>query len=111
MKKKIVIVGKYRIMMDLIAAVLTAKGYEVRSIFQAEDVSTFTVNTAPDLILIDIDHPDIARLSALTRIPVVAYVSQESPEETMRASQLGFLGCVPVNIHTLPRNVEGYLSS
>ncbi|MBI4714727.1 MAG: hypothetical protein HY760_02065 [Nitrospirae bacterium] len=63
----------------------------------------------PDLILVDLDHPDAPRLAVAGR-RVVAFSSREGREGKVQADRLGLQGYIKVNVQTLAEDVQRYLA-
>ena len=106
----------------LIRRILQAEGYQV---FEAEDASDALhtlQNQRPDLILMDINLPEmdgytltsqIKSLPGMKRVPIIALtanVMKGDRERTLRAGCDGYIQ-KPVDVDSLPLQIEGYLST
>lgn len=60
--KKIIVVGQYPPMLSLISEVLSERGFAVKTARSKDEVSA----AHPDLILVDLDHPEAAHLLGRT---------------------------------------------
>jgi two-component system, cell cycle response regulator DivK len=106
----------------LIRRILQAEGYQV---FEAEDASDALhtlQDQRPDLILMDINLPEmdgytltsqIKSLPGMNRVPIIALtanVMKGDRERTLRAGCDGYIQ-KPVDVDSLPLLIEGYLST
>jgi two-component system cell cycle response regulator DivK len=101
----------------LVRDVLLVKGYRILEARTAEQGLALAVAEQPQLILMDIQLPDIDGLSALHRlkadvatsmIPVVALTAFAMKEDRERFLKAGFEGYLakPIDIKLLPRQVQ-----
>jgi two-component system, cell cycle response regulator DivK len=95
--------------MKLFRDVLNATGYETMEATTGEEAVTLTAQHVPDLVLMDIQLPDIDGVEALARlrddtrtasIPVLALTAQAMHGDRERFLEAGFDGYVskPVDI-------------
>jgi two-component system, cell cycle response regulator DivK len=103
--------------MKLFRDVLQAKGYRTLEATTGEEAVALTTEHRPDLVLMDIQLPDIDGVAALARlradersasIPVVALTSQAMSGDRERFLAAGFDDYVskPVNIVSFVATVE-----
>jgi two-component system, cell cycle response regulator DivK len=104
----------------LIKRILMAEGYVVLE--AADSVSTLHIlkNTQPDLILMDINLPEVDGYSLtaqireqlnLRHVPIVALtanVMRGDRERTLAAGCVGYIQ-KPINVDTLPDQIQQYL--
>ncbi len=95
---------------------LTAEGYEVRSVTQAEDALTLAREFAPDLVLMDIQLPGMDGLTATrilredkaTReIPIIALTSYAMQGDRERCLVAGCNGYItkPIRIDSFRKEI------
>ena len=108
--------------MRLIQKVLEARGYEVYSAANGLDGVSMAEDQKPDMILVDINLPDIdgyevARrirtsketdLHSVTMIAITANVLKGDAEKALAAGCDAYMP-KPVNIHELSTRIETYL--
>jgi two-component system, cell cycle response regulator DivK len=103
--------------MKLFRDVLQAKGYRTLEATTGEEAVALTTEHRPDLVLMDIQLPDIDGVAALARlradersasIPVVALTSQAMSGDRERFLAAGFDDYVskPVNVVSFVATVE-----
>ena len=120
--KRILVVEDDRLSLIVLRQLLTAQGYEILQSPEGWDGISRARNEQPDLILMDIQLPDISGLDATlllkqddqTRdIPIIAVTAFVTPEDKAKALKSGCDACVakPVNISNLLRTVESLLPS
>lgn len=104
----------------LVRRILEAEGY---SVIEAEDASAgleLAQRSSPDLILLDINLPEMdgyeftARLRGmpgLSDIPIVALTANVMKGDRERTLAAGCDGYIqkPIDVDELPRQIEGYL--
>ena len=99
MSKKILIVEDNEKNMKLVRDILAFQGYEVLEAVTGEQGVALALSEAPDLILMDIQLPDISGVTALQRIredksldavPVLAVSASVMPDEQQRIVTSGF---------------------
>lgn len=105
--------------LKLVRDVLEFSGYEVIEATCGGDGVSLAAATDPDLILMDLQLPDIDGAEALSRIraggntsvPVVAVTAFAMDADRDRAFARGFDGFVekPISVRRLPEQVRDYL--
>ena len=104
----------------LVRRILEAEGY---SVIEAEDASAgleLAQRSSPDLILLDINLPEMdgyeftARLRGtpgLSDIPIVALTANVMKGDRERTLAAGCDGYIqkPIDVDELPRQIEGYI--
>ena len=108
--------------MKLARDVLQAKGYATLEAVNGEDGVRLALAHKPDMVLMDIQLPDINGVEAFTRIranadtasiPVVAFTASVTPMDRNRITDAGFDGFIgkPVNLkeflETVRKTLEG----
>ena len=108
--------------MKLARDVLQAKGYQTLEAVNGEDGVRLALAHRPDMVLMDIQLPDINGIEAFARIranaataniPVVAFTASVTPMDRSRITDAGFDGFIgkPINlkefIETVRKTVEG----
>ena len=94
--------------MKLARDVLQAKGYQTLEAVNGEEGVRLALEHKPDLVLMDIQLPDINGIEAFTRIradagtahiPVVAFTASVTPMDRSRITDAGFAGFIgkPIN--------------
>jgi two-component system cell cycle response regulator DivK len=105
--------------LKLVRDVLTYAGYEVIEATSGEDGVRLAAETAPDLILMDLQLPGIDGAEALRQIrtveqgvPVVAVTAFAMNNDRTRAFEAGFDGYVekPISVRALPQQVRDFLT-
>jgi two-component system cell cycle response regulator DivK len=111
--------------MKLARDVLQAKGYRTLEAVNGTDGVALALAHRPDLVLMDIQLPDINGVEAFSRIrgqaetahiPVVAFTASVTPMDRNRITDAGFNGFIskPVNLkeflETIRRILEGAVS-
>lgn len=111
--------------MKLARDVLQAKGYRTLEAVNGTDGVALALAHRPDLVLMDIQLPDINGVEAFTRIrahpetahiPVVAFTASVTPMDRSRITDAGFQGFIskPINLkeflETIRRTLEGAAS-
>jgi two-component system, cell cycle response regulator DivK len=108
--------------MKLFRDVLRAAGYETLEATTGEGAVTVAADNSPDLVLMDIQLPDIDGIEALGRlradartaaVPVLALTAQAMEGDRERFLAAGFDGYLskPVNVPDLVASVERYSAS
>ena len=119
-RKRILIVEDDRLSLIVLRQLLMAQGYEILQSSEGWDGINRARNEQPDLIVMDIELPDISGLHATfllkqdsqtKNIPIVAVTASVAPED--KANVLG-TGCdayiaKPVNMNDLLGTVERFL--
>ena len=108
--------------MKLARDVLQAKGYATLEAVNGEDGVRLALQHKPDVVLMDIQLPDINGIEAFTRIranpataaiPVVAFTASVTANDRHRITEAGFDAFIgkPINLkeflETVRRVVEG----
>ena len=108
--------------MKLARDVLQAKGYATLEAVNGEDGVRLALQHKPDLVLMDIQLPDINGIEAFRRIranadtaaiPIVAFTASVTANDLHRIDEAGFDGFIgkPINlkefVETVRRVVEG----
>ena len=120
--KKILIVEDNEKNMKLARDLLHAKGYATHEATTGVDGVRLAKEHTPDLVLMDIQLPDINGIEAFERlradprtaaIPIVAFTASVTPTDRTRVMQAGFDGFLskPINIKeflaTVKRMLQG----
>jgi two-component system, cell cycle response regulator DivK len=104
----------------LIRRILTAEGYEVKEAGNAGQALEILALLKPDLILMDINMPDvdgytltaqIRGMSGFENVPIVALTANVMRGDRERSLEAGCDGYIqkPIDIDLLPQQVERYL--
>lgn len=104
----------------LVSRVLRAAGFTVYGVVDGPSGLAFVNKNTPDLILIDIQLPDIdgytvtkelRKMESLVNIPIVALTANVMKEDQERSFAAGCNGFIqkPINVDLLPEQVETYL--
>ena len=108
--------------MKLARDVLQAKGYQTLEAVNGDDGVRLALEHIPDMVLMDIQLPDINGVEAFTRIranaatsavPVVAFTASVTPMDRSRITDAGFDGFIgkPINLkeflETVRKTLEG----
>jgi CheY-like chemotaxis protein len=118
--KRILIVEDNELNMKLLNDVLEAYGYEVIQAREGRMALPLARQHRPDLILMDIQLPDISGLEAVRQlkedeqmreIPIIAVTAFAMAEDRQRAALAGFDGYVekPISVRDLPGQIEAFL--
>jgi two-component system, cell cycle response regulator DivK len=103
--------------MKLARDVLQAKGYQTLEAVNGEDGVRMALEHKPDLVLMDIQLPDINGIEAFSRIradagtahiPVVAFTASVTPLDRSRITDAGFDGFIskPINLREFLETVR-----
>jgi len=106
--------------LKLVRDVLTHSGYEVIEATSGEDGVRLACETAPDLILMDLQLPGIDGAEALRQIraddrdpgvPIVAVTAFAMHEDRDRAFESGFTGYVekPISVRGFTQQISDFL--
>ena len=104
----------------LVRRVLQAEGYEIIEATSGNEALRLLKNTMPDLILTDINMPEmdgytltakIKEDSAFSNVPVIAMTANVMRGDKERSLEAGCDGYIqkPIDIDLLPEQVERYL--
>jgi len=106
--------------MYLITFMLKENGYNVLQAFRGEEGVKIALKEKPDLILMDIQLPDIdgyeatkrIRASDVPKMPIVAITSYAMAGDEEKALHEGFTGYLikPIDPATFLQEIEKYLS-
>lgn len=118
--KKILVIEDNETNMYLISFVLRKNGYEVIEARTGEEGVELAIREKPDLVLMDIQLPDIDGLEATKRIreseadgeiPIIALTSYAMTGDRERALSAGCTGYIekPINPDTFMDEIEKYL--
>ena len=105
---------------DLVRRILESRGYEVVEAVNGLEGIAKAVEVKPDLILMDINLPDIDGFSAVTKIrshhdlantPIVALTARNVSDDAERASAIGCDGYLskPIGVKQLLDEVERFI--
>ena len=122
MNKKILIVEDNPLNMRLIELALRAKGYTLLKATNGKEAIDVTVKEQPDIILLDIQLPDISGLEiarrlkknqAFKHIPIIAITACAMKGDKERILEAGCNAYLskPINIRKLPGKVAEMLLS
>jgi two-component system cell cycle response regulator DivK len=106
--------------MKLVRDLLQAKGYTTLEATTGEEGVALALGHRPDLVLMDIQLPDISGITAFERIraapgmerlPVVAFTASVTPADRNRITQAGFNGFVskPIEIRAFLAAIKAML--
>ena len=120
MKHRILVVEDNEQNLYLVKFILEKNGYEVIEARDGARAVEMTVAETPDLIVMDIQLPDIDGLEATRqvrasqadgRIPIVALTSHAMPGDRDRALAAGCTGYIekPIDPETFVAEIEAYL--
>jgi two-component system, cell cycle response regulator DivK len=104
----------------LIRRILTAEGYELKEAGNAVEALETLSLLRPDLILMDINMPDvdgytlttqIRAMSGFESVPIVALTANVMRGDRERSLEAGCDGYIqkPIDIDSLPQQIERYL--
>ncbi|WP_101951809.1 response regulator [Mycobacterium sp. 3519A] len=119
--RRILVVEDNPLNLKLVRDVLSFAGYDVVEAQSGEEGLRVAKQTAPDLVLLDLQLPGIDGAETLRRlrqdtlgphVPVVAVTALAMAEDKARASQAGFDGYVekPISVRALPGQIEAFLA-
>jgi two-component system cell cycle response regulator DivK len=104
----------------LVQRVMLAEGYEVLTASNAKDGIALARTHHPDIILMDINMPDmdgfmatnvLREITALDHVPIIAVtanVMKGDREQTLAAGCDGYIS-KPIDVDHFPQEVEAYL--
>lgn len=106
----------------LLRKILQVSGYRVIEVESGRDAVTAARESAPDLILMDYQLPDIDGIETFRqiradpdtpRMPIIAVTASAMPEDQRRMREAGFDGfeSKPINIKELLASVAKFLTS
>jgi two-component system cell cycle response regulator DivK len=105
--------------MMLVRDVLAFKGYEILEATTGTEGVRLAIERKPDLVLMDIQLPDIDGITALAQIradpgtreiPVVAVSASVMPDDQQRIAASGFNAFItkPINVKSFVQTVERF---
>jgi len=118
--KRILVVEDNEDNMRLISYIFKKHGHEVIEAREGAEGVALAVQEKPDLVLMDIQLPDIDGLEATKRIraseadsdiPIIAISSYAMPGDREKALAAGCNGYItkPINVETFMADIEKYL--
>ena len=119
-RRKILVVEDNKMNLELVSDILTARGYEVIQASEGRQALELARRLLPDLILMDIQLPEMDGLEVTRRlkgaadtrdIEVVALTAHAMRGDRERAQAAGCAGYIakPIDIHEFTGIIEGYL--
>ncbi len=104
----------------LIRRILTVEGYELKEAGNAGEALEILKSLCPDLILMDINMPDvdgytlttqIRAMSSFENVPIVALTANVMRGDRERSLEAGCDGYIqkPIDIDLLPQQIKRYL--
>ncbi len=122
MSHSILVIDDNEVNLKLAQKILTVSGYEVMAAAWGEQAIEMACTHRPDLILLDIQLPDIDGLEVLRRlrslpetkdVPIVAMTAQAMPDEVDRFVAAGCDGYIqkPISLQTFRAEVHRHLTS
>ena len=120
--KKILVVEDNKMNLELVSDILTAHGYEVIQASEGRQARDLARTHLPDLILMDIQLPEMDGLEVTRRlksdagtsgIGIVALTAHAMRGDKERAQAAGCAGYIakPIDIHEFTGIIEGYLET
>lgn len=94
--KKVLIVDDSEIVLTMASAALESGGYEVRTVEKWEDMNTMVMHFIPDLILMDVNMPEVFGDHALmffkeerglSTVPIILYSDIDENQLSSRADE------------------------
>jgi two-component system cell cycle response regulator DivK len=106
----------------LVQRVLLFEGFDIDFAQNAEEALELSENNTYDLILMDINLPDIdgyaltsilRKTTKFSKVPIIALTANVMKGDRERSLEAGCDGYIqkPVNVDDLPRQIKGYLST
>lgn len=111
MSRKILVVEDNEKNMKLVRDILVFQGHRVLEATTGQDGVALALGERPDLVLMDIQMPDISGVEALERIrahraldavPILAVSASVMPDDQQRIAASGFDGFIPKPISMKP---------
>ncbi|KAA3660287.1 MAG: response regulator [Chloroflexi bacterium] len=104
----------------LVSRILQAAGFTVYGVIDGRSGLAFVKETKPDLILVDLQLPEIdgytvttelRKMKALHNTPIVALTANVMKEDQEKSYAAGCNGFIhkPINVDLLPEQVNTYL--
>jgi two-component system, cell cycle response regulator DivK len=121
-RKRILVVEDHQLSLALLKQLLGVHGYEILETSEGLEAIDIARDEQPDLILMDIDLPDICGLDA-TRllkqdeqtkaIPIIAVTALATPEYEKKSFESGCDAYIakPITLDNLLRTIKSFLSS
>lgn len=105
----------------LVRRVLHAEGYNVLEADSADQALEIVLSQAPDLILMDINLPEVdgytltsrfKSIPSLSRIPIIALTANVMKGDRERTLEAGCDGYIqkPIDVDNLPHQIDRYLA-
>lgn len=105
----------------LVRRVLQADGYNVLEASSAQQAFEVVLSNPPDLILMDINLPEIdgytlttqlKSIPSLSKVPIIALTANVMKGDRERTLEAGCDGYIqkPINVDTLPHQINRYLA-
>ena len=118
--KKVLIIEDNADNMKLITFILTKNGYQAIEAFSGQEGINMTLQELPDLVLLDIQLPDMDGIEVLTAIrrsktdgkpPIVAVTSYAMSGDRQRLLAAGCTGYIekPINPETIMQEIRRYM--
>jgi CheY-like chemotaxis protein len=119
---RVLIVDDNPFNVKLASYVLTAEGFDVRSLGAPEEVEAMIATWAPGIVLMDLNLPGMDGLTltrvlrenpAYERLPIVAFSAENTRGDEQRAIAAGCNGYItkPIRIGSFGSEVRRYLAS
>lgn len=117
--KKILVIEDNADNMKLITFIITKSGYQAIEAFSGQEGIRMALTQAPDLVLLDIQLPDMTGIEVLKairsaeideKLPVVAVTSFAMSGDRQRLLAAGCTGYIekPINPETIMDEIRGY---
>lgn len=122
MRKQILVVDDNPANLKLAAHLLTTQGYEVRTAVNAREAMNGLLEALPDLILLDLQLPDMdglelarklkadARTAVVPIVAVTAYAMKGDEEKALAAGVDGYIA-KPLDTRSFRKTVAAYLEA
>jgi len=122
MAKSVLIVEDNEHLRRILASILRFSGYEILEAQTGAEAIAKAISAQPNLILMDLDLPDITGIaaakaikksSATARIPIIAcsaWSGNQSKDEALRAGMVDYLQ-KPIATELIKAKIEEFLSS
>ena len=118
--KRILVVDDNEANMHLVRFILQKNGFQVLEARSGTDGVALAIQERPDMVIMDIQLPDIDGLEATKRIraaetngnvPIIALTSYAMPGDREKSLDAGCTGYIskPINVKTFIAEIEKYL--